>query len=234
MALFFYLFQIFSLRLSARRVARITVGMLYTYAGLVLFLTGVNAGFMPIGNHLGRMLGSLSHRWIVIPIGMLIGYYLVAAEPAVHVLNKQVFEITSGAVPPRAMSVSLGIGVAVSVGLSMMRMLLNIHILWILIPGYALALYLTRLVPPVFTAIAFDSGGVASGPMATTFLLPLTMGVCTSIGADVVTQAFGVVALVAMTPLITIQLLGLYYRRRTVRANARQRYFQPVHEEILK
>lgn len=233
-ALFFYIFQLFSLKLTATNVVRITNGMLYTYVGLVLFLTGVNAGFMPVGNYLGQMLGRLSYRWIVIPIGMLIGFFIVAAEPAVHVLNKQVFEMTSGSVPRTAMSVSLGIGVAISVGLSMLRMMLDIPIQYILIPGYILAAGLTFFVPPIFTAIAFDSGGVASGPMASTFLLPLTMGFCTSIGGDVVKQAFGVVALVATTPLITIQILGVHYRLKTRKADKLSREKPAEVEEILQ
>ncbi len=210
--LFFLVFQLAKLRLKKDSLIRIAVGFLYTYVGLVLFLTGVNVGFMPVGNYIGQQLGALSYRWILIPIGMLIGYFIVTAEPAVHVLNKQVYEMTSGAIPKKALTTSLSIGVAVSVGLSMLRIVVGIPIMYLLIPGYLIAIVLSFFVPPIFTAIAFDSGGVASGPMTATFLLPLAMGACTACGRDVVTYAFGVVAMVAMTPLITIQILGLFYK----------------------
>lgn len=214
-AAFFLIFQIVKLRLKKVQLIRISVGMLYTYLGLVLFLTGVNVGFMPVGNYIGQLIGSLEYNWIIVPIGMVIGYFIVAAEPAVHVLNKQVFEMTSGAIPKKAMSISLSIGVSVSVGLAMLRILTKMPIMYLLLPGYLFAGILTFFVPPIFTAIAFDSGGVASGPMTATFLLPLAMGVCNASGGNVVTDAFGVVAMVAMTPLITIQLLGLYFKYKT-------------------
>lgn len=188
------------------------MGLVYTYVGLVLFLLGVNVGFMPVGNFIGQELARLDFNWILAPIGMIMGYFVVAAEPAVHVLNKQVYEITAGAIPPKAMSISLSIGVSASVGLAMVRILTGLPVLALLIPGYALALLLMFFVPPIFTSIAFDSGGVASGPMTATFLLPFAIGACTALGGDVVADAFGVVAMVAMTPLITIQILGVYYR----------------------
>ena len=187
-AAFFALFQIFVLHLKKREVLRIVAGLLYTYAGLALFLTGVNVGFMPMGNFLGHALGGLSVRWLLVPLGMLIGYYVVSAEPAVHVLSKQVYELTAGAIPQKALGLSLSIGVSVSVGLSMLRILTGINILWLLVPGYAIALILMFFVPPIFTSIAFDSGGVASGPMTATFLLPLAMGACTAVGGDVATD----------------------------------------------
>ena len=213
----FGLFQLLHLKLRANQMAKISVGFLYTYVGLVLFLTGVNVGFMPAGNFIGQKIGELDYSWIIVPVGMIIGYFIVIAEPAVHVLNKQVFEITSGSVPKKAMSVSLSIGVSVSVGLAMLRIVAGVGIMWLLIPGYLLAIILSFFVPPIFTAIAFDSGGVASGPMTATFLLPLAMGVCSAVGGNVITDAFGVVAMVAMTPLITIQVLGLYFRYKTKR-----------------
>ena len=177
-----------------------------------MFLLGVNVGFMPVGNLIGRTLGGLNFNWILVPVGMIIGYFVVAAEPAVHVLNKQVYEITAGAIPQKAMSISLSIGVSISVGLAMLRILTGLPIMALLLPGYAVALLMMLFVPPIFTSIAFDSGGVASGPMTATFLLPFAMGACTAVGGDVVSDAFGVVAMVAMTPLITIQILGVYYR----------------------
>ncbi len=211
-AVFFALFQLLALRLPARVVVRITAGLLYTYVGLTLFLTGVNIGFLPMGNYLGQALAALPYRWVLVPLGALMGYFVISAEPAVHVLAKQVYELSAGAIPPKALKASMAIGVSISVGLSMLRILTGWPILAFLLPGYVAALLLMLFVPPIFTSIAFDSGGVASGPMTATFLLPMAMGACSVLGGDVATDAFGVVAMVAMTPLITIQLLGLAYR----------------------
>ena len=206
---FFGLFQIFSLHLSGRVLGKILIGLAYTYVGLVLFLTGANVGFMPAGTYLGSVLAGGAFRYALVPIGAVIGFFIVKAEPAVYVLNHQVEEITDGAISARAMGTCLSLGVAASVALAMIRVLTGIPILYFLIPGYAIALGLSFVVPKIFTAIAFDSGGVASGPMTATFLLPLAQGACTAVGGDLAADAFGVVAMVAMTPLITIQLLGL-------------------------
>ena len=211
---FFLIFQLLTRRLSRRQIMSMAVGFLYTYLGLVLFLTGVNVGFMAVGNFLGSSIASLDCNWVLIPIAMVIGYFIVAAEPAVHILNRQVEEITAGSIPASAMNLALSLGVAVSLGLAMIRVLTGISIMWFLLPGYALSLALSFVVPKIFTSIAFDSGGVASGPMTATFLLPFAMGACDAVGGNVVTDAFGVVAMVAMTPLVTIQLLGVSYKRR--------------------
>ncbi len=211
---FFVIFQLAVLHLPMREVLRIAFGLVYTYVGLTLFLTGVNVGFLPMGSYLGQALAALPSNWILVPLGMLMGYFVVAAEPAVHVLSKQVYELTAGAVPPKALKLSLSVGVSISVGLSMLRILTGLPIMYLLIPGYAIALILMFFVPPIFTSIAFDSGGVASGPMTATFMLPMAMGACAAVGGDVTTDAFGVVAMVAMTPLIAIQLLGLSYKRK--------------------
>ena len=178
---------------------------------MILFLTGVNVGFAPVGNLLGGSLGGSALKWLLLPIGMIVGYSIVKAEPAVQVLNIQVEEVTGGVVSHTMMNRALSIGVASAVMLAMVRVLTGINIYWILIPGYALALILSRFVPPIFVGIAYDSGGVASGPMTSTFLLPLAMGACTGVGGNVVTDAFGVVALVALSPLITIQIMGLIF-----------------------
>ena len=209
---FFGIFQFVSIQLHKKTLIKICVGLLYTYVGLVLFLTGANVGFIPAGNYLGTVMASLPCPWILVPVGMVIGYFIVKAEPAVYVLMKQVEELTDGEISGKAMQISLSVGVAASVGLSMLRVLTGIPIMYFLIPGYAIALFLTLFVPKIFTAIAFDSGGVASGPMTATFLLPLAQGACTAVGGDVVKDAFGVVAMVAMTPLITLQVLGLIYK----------------------
>ena len=163
---------------------------------------------------------------------MVIGYFVVAAEPAVHVLTKQVYEITSGAIPKKALRVSLMIGVAFSVGLAMLRIILNIPIMCFLVPGYLIALILTFFVPDMFTAIAFDSGGVASGAMTASFLMPFALGVCSSVGTNVATQGFGVVAMVAMTPLITIQILGLIFKFKS--AKLKKQVVSTAKEEIIE
>lgn len=206
---FFGLFQLIARDINKKSLIKIGIGLLYTYIGLVLFMTGVNVGFMPAGNFLGQTIAGLSYAWIIVPIGMIIGYFIVLAEPAVFVLTKQVEEMTSGAISSGAMRLSLSIGVAASVGLAMIRVLTGISILWFLVPGYLIALVITFFVPKIFTAIAFDSGGVASGPMTATFLLPFSMGACKALGGNIITDAFGIVAMVAMTPLITIQVMGL-------------------------
>ena len=207
--LVFGLFQLVMLKMSRRSLAKLGVGLVYTYIGLVLFLTGANVGFMPAGHYLGQVLAGSNASWIIVPIGMIMGFFIVRAEPAVYVLNKQVEEMTDGAISAGTMGTALSIGVALSVGLAMVRVLTGISILWFLIPGYAIALGISFFVPKLYTAIAFDSGGVASGPMTAAFLLPLAQGACVAVGGDLVTDAFGIVAMVAMTPLITIQLLGL-------------------------
>ena len=196
------------------------MGLMYTYVGLVLFLVGVNVGFMPAGATIGATLAAGRLRWLLVPIGALVGYFIVRAEPAVRVLAHQVEELSNGAITQKSINAALSAGIALSVGLAMVRILTGISIMWFLVPGYATALALTFFVPQIFTGVAFDSGGVASGPMTTTFLLPLAMGACEAVGGNVLTDAFGIVALVAMTPPCTIQLLGLYSRLR-VRSDQR-------------
>lgn len=208
----FAIFTIASKEFNKRNLIKNAVGIVYTYVGLVLFLTGVNIGFMPAGNYLGQTIAELPYRWIIVPIGMIIGYFIVTAEPAVFVVTHQVEELTSGAISAKAMGTSMSVGVAVSVGLAMIRVLTGLPIYWFLVPGYAIALVLTFFVPKLFTAIAFDSGGVASGPMTATFLLPFAMGACEAVGGNIITDAFGIVAMVAMTPLITIQVMGAIYQ----------------------
>lgn len=214
-AVVFIIFQLITRRYHRRQLKRIAVGLIYTYIGLVLFLCGVNVGFAPVGSFLGQELASLVFNWVLVPIGMLIGYYIVKAEPAIQVLNHQVENITEGAVSVKAMNRCMSAGVAISVGLAMMRVLTGLPIQWIIIPGYIIALVLSRFVPKIFVGIAFDSGGVASGPMTSTFLLPLSIGTCQALGGNLMTDAFGVVALVALTPLIAIQVMGIVYQVKT-------------------
>ena len=226
---FYGIFQTISGDANKRTLTKIIIGLIYTYLGLVLFLTGVNVGFMPAGNYLGQTMAGLPFAWIIVPIGMIIGYFIVLAEPAVFVLTKQVEELTSGAISAKAMGLSLSIGVATSVGLAMIRVLTGISILWFLVPGYLVALVLTFLVPKIFTAIAFDSGGVASGPMTATFLLPFAMGACEALGGNIITDAFGIVAMVAMTPLITIQIMGVVFKVKESKLHKEMAMQTPVH-----
>ncbi|GHV93839.1 membrane protein [Spirochaetia bacterium] len=217
---FFIVFQLFSRRYKRHQIGRIVVGFFYTFIGLVVFLTGVNVGFIPAGQLLGSQLAASPLKWVLIPFGVLVGYFIVAAEPAVHVLNKQVEEISSGAITQKMMNQGLSIGMAAALAITMTRILFGIPIMWILIPGYAFALVLTFFVPKIFTGIAFDSGGVCSGPMTSTFLLPLAMGTSEGVGRDMMISAFGIVAMVAMTPLIVIQMMGLFYLLKTRKADA--------------
>ncbi len=208
---FFLLFQVFALRLRKLPFVKILIGMAYTFLGLVLFLTGVNVGFSPLGYVLGGAMVEQGLSWLLVPLAMLMGWFIIDAEPAVYILNKQVEELTSGAISAKAMGMSLSIAVALANGLAMVRVLTGAPILYFVVPGYVIALALTFFVPPTFTAIAFDSGGVASGPLTATFMLPLAMGACTVAGGNVMTDAFGIVALVAMMPLITVQVMGGIY-----------------------
>ncbi|MDF2802240.1 MAG: hypothetical protein K0S61_2143 [Anaerocolumna sp.] len=211
---FFALFQFAVLKIPFRQMAKIAIGLVYTYLGLVFFLTGVNVGFMPAGYFIGSQMVNNSFRWLLIPLGMVIGFVIVAAEPAVHVLNQQVEDISDGMITAKSMQLSLSIGVAVSVALALLRVSTGLSIWFLIVPGYFIAFLMSFFVPPIFTSIAFDSGGVASGPMTATFLLPLAMGACDALGGDILMDAFGIVAMVAMTPLITIQGLGLLYKFR--------------------
>ncbi|MBR4224671.1 MAG: DUF1538 domain-containing protein [Oscillospiraceae bacterium] len=208
-AIFMLVFNGLKLHLGRRPLGRIVTGIVYTCVGLILFLTGANVGFMPIGRILGTELADPSMRYMIVPIGMIMGYFTVKAEPAVYVLNKQVEEITNGNISAGAMGTALSLGVAVSVGLAMIRVLTGAGILWFVLPGYLIAIVLSFMVPKLYTAIAFDSGGVASGPMTAAFIVPFAQGACAAVGGDMMTDAFGVVAMVAMTPLITVQLMGL-------------------------
>ena len=206
---FFLLCQIFVLKLPKRRLLRIAIGVLFTYVGLVIFLTGVNVGFMPIGYKIGYTLAGF-HPALLICFGLAVGIIVVLAEPAIHVLNSQVEEVTGGTVRKKSMMLGLCIGVGAAIALSMARIVFDFSLVYYIVPGYFISLALSLFVPPVYTAIAFDSGGVASGPMTSGFILPFATGACVALqGAEsVLADAFGVVAMVAMAPLITIQLLG--------------------------
>ena len=222
------LFQLIFRHFQKRQLLKISVGLVYTFIGLVLFLTGANVGFMPAGRLIGAELAASDGRWWLLPIGMMMGYFVVSAEPAVHSLKKQVEEVTNGAISQKSIGFALSLGVAVSVGIAMLRVLTGIPIYPFLIAGYAIALGITFFVPHLYTGIAFDSGGVASGPMTTTFMLPFAIGACEALGGNIMTDAFGIVAMVAMTPLIAIQTMGLHSRIK------QHKLRQKIHSELLQ
>lgn len=224
----FVVFELVRRRFHRIQVLRMSVGFVYTYIGLVLFLCGVNVGFAPIGSMLGEKIVEANFKWLIIPISMLIGYFIVKAEPAIQILNHQVQTVTKGAISGKSMNTCLSIGVSVSIGLSVLRIITGLPIHYIIIPGYVIALVMSRFVPDIFVGIAFDSGGVASGPMTSTFLLPFCIGTCTATGGNLMTDAFGVVALVALTPLIAVQIMGISYKLKP----AKQLKASPV-EEML-
>lgn len=238
---FFVILQIFSLKLSKKKIVKIAIGIGYTFIGLVTFLTAVNIGFVPIGYKLGTELASVArnyHPAVIVAFGFILGAVTVLAEPAVHVLNKQIYEITDGTVSKLSVMIALSVGVGVSIALSMIRIIFDFSILYYVIPGYFISLGLSFFVPRLYTAIAFDSGGVASGPLTSGFILPLSVGVCFALqGAEsILSLAFGIVAMVAMTPLITIQLLGFravmaeHVRRRI----AMRRILDADDEQIIR
>lgn len=220
----FFIFQIFSLKISRFNLAKICIGILYTYIGLVLFLTGVNVGFSALGAQLGSQLAASSVKFLLIPLSMVLGWFVISAEPAVAVLEKQIEDVSEGAIPGKAIKVSLSIAIAIAMGIAMVRVLTGISILWFIIPGYVAAIALSFFVPDIYTAIAFDSGGVASGPMTATFMLQFFIGASSALGGNVLRDAFGVVAMVALMPLISIQLVGLVYehknKRKALKKNA--------------
>ena len=210
----FVLFQLFVFRMNTRSFGKIFVGILYTYIGLVLFLTGVNVGFSSLGAELGAALVESGKEWLLIPLAAVLGWFIISAEPAVAVLEKQIEEVSAGTIPGKAIKLSLSIAIALAMALAMLRVVTGISILWFLVPGYAIALGLSFFVPNIYTAIAFDSGGVASGPMTATFMLQFMVGVSIALGGNVLTDAFGIVAMVAMMPLLSIQVVGFYYQRK--------------------
>lgn len=214
------------MKLNKKDLKKIFLGLLYTYIGLSIFLTGVNVGFMPMGYFVGNVLAN--YTYILIPLGMILGYFIVSSEPAVAVLTEQIEELTNGNIKKKTMDISLAIGVSIATGLSIIRVITGISIWYFLLPGYMFALLMSFFVPPVFTAIAFDSGGVASGTMTATFLLPLVIGIAESLGRNVLTDAFGLIAMVATIPLITVQLVGLIYKKKS-----NVNYTDPLYNEEI-
>ena len=221
----FFIFQIFFLKISNKTLIKIVISIIYTFIGLVLFLVGVNYGFSNVGFYIGEQIVNKG-SWILIPLGMVMGLLTILAEPAVYVLNKQVEEISSGLISKKSLTISLALGVSIAVGLAMLRLVLDINILYFLVPGYFTALMLTFFTPKLFTAIAFDSGGVASGPVAATFILPFAIGACITLGNSVILDAFGLVSFIALTPLISIQILGIVYNYKISKQSKKDEPFE--------
>ncbi len=210
----FIIFNLFTKKVKGKKIVRIFTGVIITLVGLVLFFIGVNAGYMKIAYLIGIKMYDVN-KMFLIPLGIVIGYIIVSAEPAVALLNEQIEKITEGTISKKVMNTTIAIGVAVAIAISMTRVLTGIPITWFLVIGYIVALLLTLITPKIFTMVAFDSGGAVSGPMTTSFLLPLIIGVCYQHGGNVLTDAFGLVGLVALSPLITIQILGVIYNIKT-------------------
>lgn len=216
---FFMIYQMFILKIPKGELLKIGVGLIYTFVGLVLFLTGANIGFMPIGNHLGIEIAKMGSA-VLILIGMIIGYFVVRVEPAVVILVDQINNITDGAISKKIMYTSLAIGTMVAIILAIMRIITEMNILYILIPGYLISMILMCFTPDIFIAIAFDSGGVSVGTMASVFVLPFVIGVCTEIGHEnIMTGAFGTIAMIAMMPTIVVQIVGILYKFKSRKAN---------------
>ncbi|UOQ84526.1 DUF1538 domain-containing protein [Gracilibacillus salinarum] len=213
----FFVFQKFSFKLSKESVRKIVTGLVFTFVGLVLFLVGVNAGFMELGTELGYSIASLEHKAYIVIVGLILGIVTILAEPAVYVLTSQIEDVTSGYVKRKLVLFTLAIGVGIAVALSMLRILIPELQLWhYILPGYLIAIALMYITPKLFVGIAFDSGGVASGPMTATFILAFTHGAAEAIeGADVIVDGFGMIAMVALTPLITLQILGLIFKLKS-------------------
>ena len=215
LAVLFLLFRLFLIKLSRRQTIRMVMGLLYTFFGVILFFLGVKGGFMPAGDMLGALLSTPEHRFLLIPVALILGAVVVCAEPAVWILTEQVEQVSGGAIRRTFMLAALSAGVSLAVGIAMYRVISGTSLWFFLIPGYAAAMLLMRLCPRMFTAIAFDSGGVASGPMASTFILAFMLGVSKGVGGNPAVDAFGCIAMIAMTPLIAIQLLGIVFSRKT-------------------
>lgn len=213
--IFFIIYQLAVIKMSKKELFKVFIGCFYEFIGLTLFLLGANVGFLQIGSLIGMKLAEIGNDFLIIAIGALLGYFVVIAEPAVEVLNKQISDITDGAIPEKAMKKSLSIGVSIALVISMIRVLTGIPILYFLLPGYLIALILAFVGDDVFTAVAFDSGGVASGTMASTFLVPFAIGVSEGVGGNVLSDAFGVIAMVAMAPIVAVQISGLIYKLKS-------------------
>ena len=218
--LFFLFFQIFMLKLPWKKVKDILIGVALTFAGLSLFLQGVHVGFLPVGQEIGDIVGAWDHKWVMIPVGFLLGFVATFAEPAVRVLNVEVDKVSGGYIPSKLMLYTLSIGVAISIALAMARIIYGIPLWYLIGPGYFIAFALMLYSTDTFTAIAFDAGGVATGPMTVTFILAIALGFSASIdGRDPLIDGFGMIALVALAPILSVLTLGLLYKLKESQSN---------------
>lgn len=218
--LFFLFFQVFMLKLPWKKVKDIFVGVGLTFAGLSLFLQGVHVGFLPAGREIGDLAGGWENQWILIPVGFLLGFVATFAEPAVKVLNLEVDKVSGGYIPGKLMLYTLSIGVAISIALAMTRIIYGIPLWYFIVPGYLLAIGMMLYSTDTFTAIAFDAGGVATGPMTVTFILAIALGFSETLeGRDPMIDGFGMIALVALAPILSVLTLGLLYKFKEARSN---------------
>lgn len=212
LVLFFVVFQVFFLKLPAHYVKNLLKGVVLTFIGLVLFLQGVKMGFLPVGSAMGEVLGSMENRWIIIPIGFVLGFVATIAEPAVRILSYEVEKTSGGSIRANIILITLALGVSVFMALGMVRILYGIPILYLVIPGYVIAIVMLKFSDPTFTSIAFDAGGVATGPMTVTFVLATAVGIATAMpDRDAISDGFGLIALVALAPILSVMILGLLY-----------------------
>lgn len=218
----FIVFLIFLFKISKRQIIKIFIGLFYAFVGLILFFLGINGGFIPAGTIIGETLGALNYKLFLIILSIVLGAIVVCAEPAVWVLTKQVEEISGGTIRRKVLLAALSFGVSAVLGLAMVRVIYGFSVAYLLVPIFVIALSLTFFCPTMFTAIAFDSGGVASGPMTSSFILSFTLGVSTAMGGNPLTDAFGVIGLVASAPLIAIQILGLIYSKKSQKKGGEQ------------
>ncbi len=210
--IFFMIAQMVFLHLPRKKVIDILKGIFLAFIGLTLFLQGVHVGFEPAGTMMGEVLGSKNYRWILIPIGFLLGFVATIAEPAIRILNHEVDKVSGGYIPKSVLLYTLCIGVGFSIALAMLRLLIGIPIIWLILPGYILALIMVQFSTPTFTAVAFDSGGVATGPMTVTFIMAIALGVGEVMDdRDPMIDSFGMIALVALAPILSVLTLGLLY-----------------------
>lgn len=228
---FFIIYQVIALRLSKKELIRISVGIIYTFVGVTLFLTGANVGFVPMGSFIGMELAQNMSAVMVGIIATLIGYFIARAEPAIVVLNKQVHDITDGTIPEKVMRITLSIGIAISVTFGIIRVYTGISLMWFMVPGYILSLILSFIIPEIFTAIAFDSGGIASGTIEAALLSPFMIGICEVVGGNVMTDAFGFLGLSSLTPILSVQVLGLIYNAKSHRR--KEKIIENKTEEII-
>ena len=213
LVVFFLIFQVLSLKLPREYIINLMKGLIITLIGMVLFFQGVNLAFLPVGQQIGEFFGSFEQIWLLIPFGFLLGFLATFAEPAVRVLCYQIEKSSNGYIKGSLILYSLSLGVAVSVSVGMARIIYGIPFLPIIIGGYILAIILMRFTDPDFIAIAFDSGGVATGPMAVTFLMALAVGVANALGGrDPIVEGFGLIAFIALTPILTVMILGMVFK----------------------